>query len=143
MKTRTLIFITIFLLTVIFLFADDVKKEISKEEIFKTMSGTWEVVSKYFLYKKIIWYPDGRTEDYLTEESIPRKGRFSITESWLDSNGIIWFKAVYIKESGGRFNELGKISDSGNTWELIWSFGEYKGEWDENHVNYRKFIRRQ
>jgi cbb3-type cytochrome oxidase subunit 3 len=39
MKTRMLIFMSIFLLAVIFLFAEDVKKEISEKEVLKTLSG--------------------------------------------------------------------------------------------------------
>ncbi len=41
MKARTLIFMSIFLLAVTFLFAEDVKKEISDEDFMEAWSGTW------------------------------------------------------------------------------------------------------
>lgn len=120
MKTRMLIFMSIFLLAVIFLFAEDVKKEISEKEVLKTLSGIQDVVSRRFYYKTFIRYPDG---SYKSERSEHIEDRIiSIEERRIDSNGDIWYKAIYEKVPK---YELGKPSDLGNKWEYASDYTEF------------------
>jgi beta-lactamase regulating signal transducer with metallopeptidase domain len=105
------------------MFAEDVKKKISKKDFWNAVSGTWvntEYLGTYAWFEqKWIVYSDGKWECYtLTTDTNPsRKGYYlTITEAWTDSEGVIWGKST--EEIGATRYQLHKISDSGNTWEI-------------------------
>ena len=141
MKTRTLILVSIFLLSVTFSFAGGEDK-ISKKVFWNAMSGTW-VNTDYlgntpWYEQKLIIHTDGKFGYYpLTTDTNPiREGYyFTLTEAWIDSEGITWYKAIR-KEPGGDFHELGKISDSGNRWEFIADAHNEPTEWDTTITRY-------
>jgi len=69
----------------------------------------------------IVLYPDGRFEIYydLQQERLVYSGVSEIYESWRDSEGVLWYRSYYQDSVGREGYEFGKISNSGNTFELI------------------------
>jgi len=60
--------------------------------------------------------------------TIPSKTyKYTMTDQWLDSKGTIWYKAYWevISPSVAKGYEMGKISDTGNTWEYIYASSDY------------------
>ena len=120
------------------------RKAVSDEDFFEVWSGTW-INTDYGgdLYQKMINYPDGTYENYGTVTSTKPGtwGKSIIIDQWLDSKGNVWYRAKW--ESlyfGTKGYEMGKISDSGNTLEYIWSGKDYlieKWEPDKLEYNYR------
>ena len=101
------------------------RKTISEYDLFKTLSGTW--VNMEYEYKgdmgqpqKIVILPDGRFEIYnkATYDTPSVAGRAIIMERWVDLQGNIWYKSRTESYNAPQY-ELGKISDSGNTREII------------------------
>ena len=101
------------------------RKAISEHDLFKTLSGTW--VNTEYEYKggmgppqKIVIFPDGRFEFYneATHDIPSVAGRALIMERWIDSKGDIWYKSRAEVYNTTQY-EIGKISDSGNTREII------------------------
>jgi hypothetical protein len=134
---------SIFLLSVTFLFTGGAKDKISKKDFWNDFSGTW-VNTEYlgtweFYEQKLIVYPDGKFEYYpLTTDTDPsREAYFTLTEAWVDSEGVIWYKGIV--KGPGTFYELGKISDSGNTWEWIADGVEKPTEWDTTKTRYEDY----
>ena len=152
MKTRALVSILILIMAVLIIFGNctTTKKAISEEDFFKTWSGTW-VNTDYGggIIQKIINHPDGTREYFgmLTSTTAGGKDKITILDQWLDSKGTIWYRGQW--ESFPPFTskgyEMGKISDSGNTWEHIWAGEDYPiEEWepDKFEYNYRIYYRR-
>ncbi len=146
MKARTLIFMSIFLLAVTFLFAEDVKKEISDEDFMEAWSGTW-INTDYGRSRsqKVIYYSDGRWESYgLVINTIRGNwGESIILDKWLDSKGNIWYRehweSLYLSSKG---YVMGKISNSGNTVETIWASESFPIEkWEPDRFEYTYAIR--
>ena len=140
MKARTMILIGIFLLSATFLFAGG-KDKISKREFWRTISGTWlntDYLGTYrFAEQKLIIYPDGKHEYYpMTTDTVPtRKGYFlTVDEVWLDSDGTIWYNGI--REEHPVTYELGRISESGNTWEYIGDGIVTPTDWDTSRTRY-------
>jgi hypothetical protein len=147
MKTRTVVSILILILAVLIVVgscATGKKAQMAEEDLFKKLSGTW-VNTEYlgtweFYEQKLVVYPDGKHEYYpLTTDTNPtRQGYFlTITEAWTDSAGVIWYKAIF--KGPGTFYVLGKISDSGNTWEWISDGIEKPTEWDTTKTRYEDY----
>jgi hypothetical protein len=141
MKTKTLIFMSIFLLAVTFLFAEDVKKEISDEDFMEAWSGTW-INTDYGRSRpqKLIYYPDGRWETFVRVPNTLHDnwGKDIILDKWLDSEGNIWYRAhwesSYFTSKG---YAMGKISNSGNTLEVIWASESFPiEEWEPDRFEY-------
>ena len=83
MKTRTLILMSIFLLSVTFTFAGS-KDKLSKKDCWNALSGTWvntEFTGEWpFFEQKLIVYPDGKLEYYpLTTDTIPTRELNNLT----------------------------------------------------------------
>lgn len=144
MKSRMFLFMSIFLLSVTFSFAGGAKDKISEKDFWNALSGTWvntEYTGKWRYYEqKLIVYPDGKYEYYpLTTDTNPsRQGYyFTFTEAWIDSEGVIWYKGEF--QGRGTFYVLGKISESGNTWESIADGVEKPTEWDTTKTRYEEY----
>ena len=148
MKTRTIVSILILVLAVLIIVgscATGKKASVTERNLFKELSGTWvntEYTGKWLGYEqKLIVYPDGKFEYYLltTDTNPLRQGYLlTITEVWTDSEGIIWYKAT-LEEAGGPYYELGKISESGNTWETIGDAINNPTEWDTSKTRYEYY----
>ncbi len=88
--------------------------------------------------KKRIYKPIGIVE-YLFSAN-PEAGRYLILNKWADSEGDIWYK----KHSVDRYHEyysLIKISNSGNTLEIVRTMNDYPTKIDPKHVWYNKYSR--
>jgi hypothetical protein len=98
------------------------KQAISEEDFSEAWGGTW-VNTDYKgggFYPKIVLYADGTKELYVTAAKLGHKDNIIIIERWIDKEGIIWYKTqVECEIMGAGIYEMGKISDSGNTLELI------------------------
>jgi hypothetical protein len=144
MKTRMLILMSIFLLSVIFAFAGG-KDRISKKDCWNALSGTWvntEYLGTWDWYEqKVIIYPDGKFENYpLITDKIPKREGYyiTITETWIDSEGVIWYKAK--RTIPYELYDLGMINESGNSWEFISNPDTYPTEWDTSATRYPKYF---
>jgi hypothetical protein len=144
MKTRTMVSILIIVLAVLFIAgscATGKKASVIERDIFKELSGTWvneDYLGTWMYYEqKLIIYPDGKHEYYpLTTDTNPtRQGYFlTITETWTDSEGVIWYKSILERDE--TVYVLGKISNSGNKWEWIGDGIEIPIEWDTSKTRY-------
>jgi hypothetical protein len=145
MKNRMLVSILILVLAVLIIVGSCAtkKKAISEEDFLEAFSGIWINTDYEFKgdtgsMRKVVWYPDGRWEEYSleTHELPATYGRYTITDMWKDSKGDIWYTANW----GGILSKgylMGKISDSGNTHEqLFTNFGEPIEEWDLDNKRY-------
>jgi hypothetical protein len=148
MKARTFVSILILVLAVLIAIGScaTTKKAISEEDFFETWSGTW-INTDYGggdLHQKVISHPDGTLEFFgkLTSTTAVYKEKITILEQWVDSKGTIWYRGhwehLILLSSKGYV--MGKISDSGNTWEYISAGEDYPiEEWepDKFEYNYR------
>jgi hypothetical protein len=150
MKTRMLVSILILVLAVLIIAGSCVtrRKAIAEEDFFEAWSGTW-INTDLKADQKIIIHPDGTREFFriLTSTTVGHKEKIIILDKWLDSKGDIWYRGhrEMLPPYNEKGYEMGKINDSGNTWELIWSFGEDYPieEWepDRFEYNYRIYYR--
>jgi hypothetical protein len=151
MKTRTLIPILILILAILIIFGNcaTTKKAISEEDFFETWSGTW-INTDYGgkIAQKIIIHSDGTVEGIgrLTSTTAYFKYKFTILDQWLDSKGTIWYRGHFesLPPYSHKGYEMGKISDSGNTWEFLFASEDYPiEEWepDRFEYNYRIYYR--
>ena len=141
MKTRTSMLLLMILVVAIVLIASRDKEE--------ELYGTW-VNSDYNAsaeIAKLIVDPDPGIRDdangtvirYLRGSDKQPYTRFSfrIEETWNDDEGNIWYKIEALVEM--EYYHLWKISNSGNTLELVFTRQNYPDEIDSNHANYRIF----
>ncbi len=148
MKTRKLILVVILLAVVSFLLAGSYKKAISEEDFFEAFNGTWvnpEYSGYEYRYQKRINYLDREWELYPEITSTRPQGLLKgiITDKWIDSEGAIWYKAHWeaIGVVKHKAYEIGKINNSGNTLELIYSFGDNPiEEWELDNIRYTYVI---
>ena len=152
MKIRTLVLILIIALAVQ-TFAGSCatrRKVISDEDFMEALSGTW-INTDYgggSLHQKLINHPDGTREIFglLTSTTAGDKDKITILYKWVDSKGIIWYRAHWeaLPPLSSKGYRIGKISDSGNTFEYIWAGEDYPiEEWepDRFEYNYRIYYR--
>jgi beta-lactamase regulating signal transducer with metallopeptidase domain len=152
MKTRNVLLIIVLFLVFVILVASCAtgkKAYVTKDFVLKELTGTW-VNEDYnepslMASAKVIVEHDG---SYLlfkytqeTNAATANKGKFFLEEMWTDPKGNIWYKAR-LEEDWAEFldellYEMGKISNHGNDWELVWSSVEYPDEIDPNNANYR------
>jgi hypothetical protein len=123
MKISTLIFISIFLLSVTFLFADDIE-EISSEEAVALLSGTWgnpeNIDSKPimgqlpFHFQKMVLTETRRFETYYrVDETLPfNGGDYTIKNSWVDGKGNTFCQIKWVFDTGSMVYALYKLNDS-------------------------------
>ena len=123
------------------------KAYVAKED--EEYYGAWvakEEIPRIRTYLKIINNPDG-TCDYLHEiertEPISKRdtGTFTIKDKWTDTEGNIWYKVIiYRGGSDIEIYELNKISNFGNTLEIMTTTNEWPTEIDPNHPLYEYMI---
>lgn len=55
--------------------------------------------------------------------------KYTITESWYDNKGDLWFKNIWEEmDTGDKFYVLSRISKSGTVWEGCWRGSDYPTE---------------
>ena len=153
MKSRTLISVLILIMAILIIAGScaTMKKAISDEDFFEVFSGTW-VNTEYSganpRFQKRINYPDGVWEFYrMISDITPReKGKSTIIDKWIDSSGNILYKShweskLWVFTDPVEGYEMGKISKSGNTLELLYYFGDYPIEkWEPDNIRYIYWI---
>jgi hypothetical protein len=94
--------------------------------------------------QKLIHKSDGTFESFMNADSkVPSwRGTEVIDEKWKDSKGNIWFRIKWSGNWGESGYELAKISNSGNTYEYVFSNDEYPKEIDPKHKYYRIYTRK-
>jgi hypothetical protein len=135
MKTRTLIFIVIFLLAITFSFADDVEK----------CYGTWINTEYDKIIKnsaRVIIKSDGTAEYYwfISDKTPHVSASYSVTDSWKDTEGNTYFN-IYeeAKHQGWSpiYYTLWKLSVTGEILETEFTTWDYPTELDTNSYYYR------
>ena len=93
--------------------------------------------------QKVIHKANGTFESFVNADSkVPTwKGTNLIEKKWNDSKGNIWFRMKWSGNWGESGYELAKISNSGITYEYVFSNDEYPKEIDPKHKNYRIYTR--
>lgn len=92
--------------------------------------------------QKVIIYP-GEWAAYGSAESetATETGTHKITDKWTDSEGNIWYKfEVFFPTQ--KVYELDKISDSGKTWEFVFSYSKYPRKIDPGDADYHIYHRK-
>jgi hypothetical protein len=84
----------------------------------------------------------------LTSTIVGYKEKITILEQWVDSKGTIWYRGHYeaFPPYAHTGYAMGKISDSGNTQEIIFASESYPiEEWepDKFEYNYRIYYRQE
>ena len=97
---------------------------------------------------KVVRNPDGNVVSFGTLDStvVRVRGKFSIEDKWIDSEGNIWYKVITTWSMGGDVTsryELYKISNSGATMEFVSSRAEYPNELSKKNVSYMIYHRQQ
>ena len=149
MKTRRLVSILIVVLAVLIIAgscATSKKVYISEDNLYAELTGIWnnEEYERPTVENmpQVTVHSDGSFEEYkeFPEMTTPtrKSGRFiTIKEAWTDSKGNTWYQAQTFEDAEDQmFYEIGKISDSGNVWEAVWSTFDYPDEIDSEHFNY-------
>ena len=150
MKIRTLA-LSVILISVVLVFIGScatTRKAISEENFFETWSGTWvntEYSGFHDRFQKRISYPDGTWEFYRTISNTRPFEKFesTIIDKWIDPKGDILYKSQWesLTFYGILGYEMGKISNSGHTLELIFSFGDEPiEEWEPDYYRYTYWI---
>lgn len=152
MKTGRLELTGIFVLAVLIVVSSCAtkRKAISEEDFIDAWSGTW--INKEYSgapphVQKRINYPDGAWEAYPKITSTTRSwwGTSTILDHWIDSKGNIWYKFHWEQREDIDIPrvgfQMGKISNSGNSWEFILSYGpDPLEEWEPDNIRYDHLI---
>ena len=150
MKTRTFVIILILVLAVLIIIdgCATKRKAVSDEDFFEVWGGTWINTDYRVKAQKKINHPDEKQESYKKlPNTIPTlKEKITILDQWLDSKGTIWYSGHWdrLPPFSSKGYEMGKISDSGNTWEYISASEDYPiEEWelDKFEYTYRIYYR--
>jgi hypothetical protein len=139
MKTRLFVLILILPLAVMITsdgFAKR-KKTISDEDLAKAYTGTWineEYKYEWWRVEKFVLLADGTWERYpeIHSDDYFYQGKNNVLDKWKDSDGNIWFECHWeCSTHGNSGHRIIKISDSGNTFEMLSVVGEIRfEEWD-------------
>jgi hypothetical protein len=127
------------------------KSYVSVDEVFNELTGTWynEEYENPTLEArpKVIVHSGGSYDLYkeYAETTAPshNTGRFVvIKEAWTDLKGNIWYQARIAEDwTDQLLFETGKISDSGNVWEYVWSSTDFPDKIDSENPNNRIYYR--
>ena len=145
MKTRTYVLSLIFVLAIMVIGGSCAtkKKAISDEDFYKAYTGTW--INTDYKIQKRINHPDGTRDNfYNVSNPMPAaKKKITILKQWSDSKGIIWYRGHVegILIIFSKRYEMGKISNSGNTWEFLWASEDFPiEEWEPDRFEYNYYI---
>ena len=141
MKTRTFVALLILVLVMPIIAESGTKKKpISDEELIEAFTGTW-INEEYYPGKsraKIVLFADGTWQRYANINSTYYcDGKYTILDKWKDRKGNIWFECrweCFTHNYSG--HQLTKISDSGNTFEELYTKSEkfMVEEWDTDNI---------
>jgi hypothetical protein len=129
MKTGRFVSILLLVLAVLYVVGSCATKHmvISDEDFFELYSGTWVNPDYRWDTAKRVIKPDSTWEHYIDvdKQTYACYGHDTIMEKWTDSEGNIWYKALWecIPHQLKGY-VYGKISESGNIHEYIWDFKE-------------------
>jgi len=146
MNRVLIIFIVLFLTVSFNLYTDDLQTEEALDELVGTWANTNYGTCKIPFPQKVINNPDGTLELYAGMADIAhRKGKYNIIDKWTDSEGNVLYK-IRRAWGDGTYGEkpdyeLHKISNSGLTWEFVFSMDEYPTEINPNHPFYMIYYR--
>ncbi len=150
MKTRSLLLSVFLILAVLILIGSgETKKKAYEAKEDEELYGTW-LNSEYYVSGdtpwppvKIIYKPNG-TFDYYEDvgDQIHWWGTYTITDSWNDAEGNIWFKLTWkVPAISEVINyQLCKISNSGNVMERTNFNLDYPPEINPNSYRYGYWI---
>ena len=124
------------------IFAQDTAFVLKENEVYY---GTWvnmDYQPNAHPRQKIINFPgEWATYGSAESETTTETGTYKITDKWTDSEGNIWYKCE-VSFSFQKAYELDKISNSGKTWEFVFSYSKYPTKIDpgdaEYHIYHRK-----
>ena len=149
MKTRTVVAILILIVAVFIVSGGYAtgKKAISEAEFLNVYSGTW-INEDYdgSMWEPQVWvhYSDGTWDMYsnLGDDFKRCVGVDEIIDTWTDSNGNYWGTTKWeCTRHLWKAYTMRKISDSGNTHELLWRMGDEPiEEWDVENEEYKYFV---
>ena len=120
------------------------KTHLTGKVIFKELSGTW-INKDYDGYQdsrpsKFVVKRNGTWDVYQSSDSespIIFSKITAIVDTWIDFEENIWYKATFKPSSYNSIEYMiGKISNSGTVWELVWSVIDFPDELNPNHVTY-------
>ena len=147
MKTRTFVSIPILVLAVLIVIGGCATREIafSDEDLSNGYTDTWINPEATVGEPKMVYFPDGTWKRYLgiNTEYFFCEGKDIVIDKWKDPNGTIFFESKWECFSHGNTGyQLAKISDSGNTLELLFTMQERRvEEWDPDSFSYNYRIR--
>ena len=143
MKTRPYVSVLILVVAVLIIVGSCATKRqaISEEEFYKYWVGTWmntDLRGDGWEPQKIVCNADGTIDRYGRPEWMftTCEYRFSLIDSWKDSDGNIWYRATSTcSRTKTPVQEYGKISVSDNYYELIYYLGtEPIEEWNRENL---------
>ena len=142
MKSRTLVPILVLVLGILIIVGSCATRKIaiSEEDLSNAYTGTWINPEEDYRMVKMVYFPDGTWKRFrgIDSEYFACEGEDILIDKWKDSTGNIWFEArwqCFIHGYGGYL--LAKISDSGNTLELLFTMQELRvEEWDPDRFEY-------
>jgi hypothetical protein len=115
------------------------RKAISEKDLIEAYTGKWINPKKGYYKPKRILYP-GKWEEYATIESKKPYcyGDIELMQKWINSKGDIFFEYRFKCMAHGTTGyELVRISDSGNTMEILYTKSEKRvEEWDPDNDYY-------
>jgi hypothetical protein len=146
MKNRSCVTVLILVLGVLIIIGNcaTTKKAISKEDFYEVFNDTW-INTDYTgfepRFQKRVHYPNRDWEVYSELSSAKPFYVFNgvIIDQWMDSKGTIWYETQWeVKGSWkAKAYEMGKISNSGNTLEILMSYGEKPIKaWEPDNIRY-------
>ena len=130
MKRKKLVFVGLVMLFVApLVLAEDQQKEIPVDEAMKCFCTTWINPAYYESYSYTgikIMNRDGTFEFYQndTSEDPAWSGEYKIEKSWIDKDGSVWLHVIF-DEGFVKKYALAKISDDGNTLEVVFDYKAY------------------
>jgi hypothetical protein len=114
------------------------RKAISEKDLTEAYTGTWINPKDYYKPKRIL-YP-GKWEEYTNIESKKPYcyGDIELMQKWTNSKGVIFFEYKFKCMTHGNIGyELVRISDSGNTMEILYTKSEKRvEEWEPDNYSY-------
>jgi len=130
MKRKKFFFVGLLMLFVApLVLAEDQQKEIPVDEAMKCFCTTWINPAYYESYSYTgikIMNRDGTFEFYQndTSEDPAWLGEYKIEKSWIDKDGSVWLHVIF-DEGFVKKYALAKISDDGNTLEVVFDYKAY------------------